>query len=509
VTISNFVDEILKRDFGLKGIMIPCPLDTSKFYFTEKKATERPRILCTAALNMERKRIPLLVKAFEILVQQIPNVVLQLGGETTPEFTKKLLMSMNAKARESAEVVDIASDQVLASFYRKAAITVLPSLKEAFGMVTTESLASGTPVVGTRSGGTAEILDNDRVGVLFEPTDGPEELSKALAKGLELARDPETAKRCSKHAERYSWNTLGPKYEELHSEVLNEISRKPRPRKNKIEKERSSSSARNEPVSFERYVNSSALRKFFIDTLDELETTAQTYYEIESYRPRCLYLLKWILTRGIRDAKVLVLSSYPHFLPRLLKKLTFSTKHIVVTNGGDGWKEREDCEVFKDPKCLVDLQEYFDVIVCDELFQHLAAPAMTLQILKNLLSPGGVLVLTTPNADRVENRFNLLSGNIANSCFRDDLPLKSSSGRGIRKSLHHREYSLAEVEKIAENAGFTVLQKSYIIGKKRINKSIAFTYVPPRTYLLQKIYHSLEGVFASLRSHSFLALKLR
>jgi hypothetical protein len=97
--------------------------------------------------------------------------------------------------------------------------------------------------------------------------------------------------------------------------------------------------------------------------------------------------------------------------------------------------------------------------------------------------------LTTPNADCVENRFNL------------------QSSRRIRQSQRLREYSLAEIEKVAINAGFTVLQKSYIMGKKRISKSIAFTYVPLRIYLLQKIYHTLEGVFASLRSHSFLALK--
>jgi glycosyltransferase involved in cell wall biosynthesis len=489
VTISNFVNQILRKDFGVEGTMIPCPLDTSKFFIGEKKATDRPRILCTAALNMERKRVPLLVKAFEILVQRDPNVVLQLAGETTPEFTNKLLLSVNARARESIEVVDIASDEVLASFYRNAAITVLPSLKEPFGMVTTESLASGTPVVGTRSGGTQEILDNEQVGVLFEPSDGPEELSKSLAKGLELARDPQTAKRCSDHAERYSWNTLGPKYEELHSEILNESSRKSRFWQKRMEKGRSSSVLVNEPISFEKTINPSALRKFFRDTLDELEITAQAYYEIESYRPRCIYLLKSILTSGIRDARVLVLSRYPNFLPRLLKKLAFSTRHIIVNNGMDGIDKGADREILQNPECLADLEEQFDVIVCDELFEHLAAAAVTLQILKDRLSPSGVLVLTTPNADCVENRFNL------------------QSSRRIRQSQRLREYSLAEIEKVAINAGFTVLQKSYIMGKKRISKSIAFTYVPLRIYLLQKIYHTLEGVFASLRSHSFLALK--
>jgi glycosyltransferase involved in cell wall biosynthesis len=175
---------------------------------------------------MERKRIPLLVKAFEILIDHFPNAILQLAGETTPEVTRNLLMSVHSKVRNSIEFLDIATDEALSSCYRQATISVHPSLGEPFGMVTTESLASGTPVVGTRSGGTPEILDDPQVGVLFEPTDGPNELCKALIKGIKLAHDPETSKRCSQHAERYSWNNLGPKYEELQLDLLNTINKK-------------------------------------------------------------------------------------------------------------------------------------------------------------------------------------------------------------------------------------------------------------------------------------------
>ncbi len=116
VTISHFVNEILKRDFGLEGVMIPCPVDTSKFYYTGKKETDFPRVLCTATLLMERKRVPLLVKAFEILIEKIPDAVLQLAGETTPQVTQNLLRSINSKARKSIEMRKEANASFLATF---------------------------------------------------------------------------------------------------------------------------------------------------------------------------------------------------------------------------------------------------------------------------------------------------------------------------------------------------------------------------------------------------------
>jgi glycosyltransferase involved in cell wall biosynthesis len=63
--------------------------------------------------------------------------------------------------------------------------TVVPSRAEAFGLVNIESLAVGTPVIGSATGGIAEIV-RDRVdGLLFPPGD-----HKALARCMiELAQN--------------------------------------------------------------------------------------------------------------------------------------------------------------------------------------------------------------------------------------------------------------------------------------------------------------------------------
>jgi glycosyltransferase involved in cell wall biosynthesis len=489
VTISNFVNDILKRDFGADGVMIPCPVDTSKFYFNEKEKNTHPRILCTATLIMERKRVPLLVKAFEILIEHMPDAILQLAGETTPEVTRKLLMSVNAKTRASIVIDNITSDEDLASLYRNATITVLPSIREAFGMVTTESLASGTPVVGTRSGGTAEILEDPRVGVMFEPTDGPEELCKALIKCIELAGDPETPKRCSDYAQKYSWKTLGPRYEELDMEVLNDISRKSRQRKKSEEPGNKPADVFDEQLPLNGNVSGAALHKLFLDALDELEITVQAYYEIESCMPRCIYALQWLLTRGIREGNVLVLSTHPHFLANLLNKLNFRTRHIIISSRADRGQGHIDHEIIQEPQLLVNLKEQFDVIVCDDIIRQTDAQDATFQILKKCLLPDGVLVLMTPNVRRCGKRFDLMPD--------DDV--------ASRPKL---EYSFMDVSEVPVKAGFKVLEKSYITGEKHIDKTNTFAHVPLKAYFARKLCRSFEHVNESSKSHLFLALKV-
>jgi glycosyltransferase involved in cell wall biosynthesis len=48
---------------------------------------------------------------------------------------------------------------------------VMATKAETFGMVTIESLASGTPVLGSNAGGTPEILNGNEGGELFTTLD--------------------------------------------------------------------------------------------------------------------------------------------------------------------------------------------------------------------------------------------------------------------------------------------------------------------------------------------------
>jgi glycosyltransferase involved in cell wall biosynthesis len=67
---------------------------------------------------------------------------------------------------------------------------------EAFGRVTVEALKSGRPVIGTRSGGTPELICDGVNGFLFEPGNA-RQLAAALRR---LASEPGLLERLSNNA---------------------------------------------------------------------------------------------------------------------------------------------------------------------------------------------------------------------------------------------------------------------------------------------------------------------
>jgi glycosyltransferase involved in cell wall biosynthesis len=78
----------------------------------------------------------------------------------------------------------------LARSYRAADLLVLPSRGETYGMVVTEALARGLPVVASEVGGVPEALGQGADGIrpgLLVPPDDPDALGDALRAWLEDA----------------------------------------------------------------------------------------------------------------------------------------------------------------------------------------------------------------------------------------------------------------------------------------------------------------------------------
>ena len=70
--------------------------------------------------------------------------------------------------------------------------TLMTSDSETFGMVTIESMAQGTPVIGSNAGGTSELLDFGNAGLLFETKneiDLAEKMKLALEKKVLFSKE--------------------------------------------------------------------------------------------------------------------------------------------------------------------------------------------------------------------------------------------------------------------------------------------------------------------------------
>lgn len=112
------------------------------------------------------------------------------GGWKHPGEDQRLLD--RARALGVADRVTFAGEQsVIAPYIEAADVCVTPSTIEAFGRTTAEYMALGKPVVASREGGSAELVDPGVTGVLFD-ADDTDGLADALAA---FAADPTMAGR--------------------------------------------------------------------------------------------------------------------------------------------------------------------------------------------------------------------------------------------------------------------------------------------------------------------------
>jgi glycosyltransferase involved in cell wall biosynthesis len=199
--------------------VLPPGVDLASFTPGQGARAERPTILCAASLGDPRKRGPLLIRAFGRLRERFPDVRLLLTRGRDP-----VLSAAEPPPPPGAEYLE--SDHapaVLAARYAGAWATVLPSVEEAFGVVLTESLACGTPVVAARSGAAPEIVTDERVGVLFEPDDEAG-LAAAMERALALGSADGADQTCRRHASAWGWDRIVGGYEAVYGSLTGSAS---------------------------------------------------------------------------------------------------------------------------------------------------------------------------------------------------------------------------------------------------------------------------------------------
>jgi phosphatidylinositol alpha-mannosyltransferase len=149
--------------------------------------------------SVERKGLPLLLRAFEALREHIPTE-LTVIGPTQEELAPLMLDDRDVRAL--GKVDDERKQQEL----RAADVLCAPSLRgESFGMVLTEAFAAGTTVVASDIAGYRDVVTDGVDGILVPPGD-PQALAESLRDlWEEPARRVELAQAASHDVERFAW----------------------------------------------------------------------------------------------------------------------------------------------------------------------------------------------------------------------------------------------------------------------------------------------------------------
>ena len=191
------------RDFRVRpeGVqVIPLGVDTRLFHPHSSRVPGR--IVAVASADSPVKGVGTLLRAFGKLVAEREAQLVVVGKPAPGGPTERLATEL--ALGERVRFIHGISDTELAGLVASAEIAVVPSLYEGFSLPAVEHMASGTPLVASRTGALPEVTGD--AAWLVEPGDA-EELAAALRGLLDspAERDRLSAAAWQRVQERFAW----------------------------------------------------------------------------------------------------------------------------------------------------------------------------------------------------------------------------------------------------------------------------------------------------------------
>jgi phosphatidylinositol alpha-mannosyltransferase len=205
-----------RRWFGGRYRVIPNGVHVDPERAQQAARRESDEVLRIAFVGqaVERKGLPLLLRAFEALREHVPTELVVIGP--SPEELAPMIMD-SAGITTLGKVSDAEKQRVL----EEADVLCAPSLGgESFGMVLTEAFAAGTPVIASNIAGYRDVVRDGVDGVLVPRGD-----AQALAEALrDLHDEPERRRRMAIAAatdvERFAWPRVAAEVLEAYEDAI-------------------------------------------------------------------------------------------------------------------------------------------------------------------------------------------------------------------------------------------------------------------------------------------------
>lgn len=200
-------------------------LTTSSTSLKDKYELNTDVILFVGSLDKAHyfKGIEYLLKSIKIVLDRgkiSPTLVIVGVGELKEYYVN---LSKRYKIESNVRFVGKLNDDKLVEYYKLSDLVVLPSITkgEAFGLVLVEAMALSTPVIASNLPGVRTVVDEGVNGLLVEPKN-VDDLSTKIEymlqnKGMLVKMGFNGRKKVE---EKYSWDNIVKKLENLYKEVL-------------------------------------------------------------------------------------------------------------------------------------------------------------------------------------------------------------------------------------------------------------------------------------------------
>lgn len=207
--LSNYSQENIRnihRGLDKEMHIVPGGVNIDKFKPSAELATVRNTlnlkedvtIFLTVRNLVPRMGLDKLITAMSMVKQRFQNKrgwKLLIGG-SGPLRDELEMQVVDLNLQEEVSFPGFITDELLPLYYQASDAFILPTqCMEGFGLVTIESLACGTPVLGTPVGATPEILGKLSPKLLFDSAE-PEAMADGIERFLTYRQDFPTSEEC-------------------------------------------------------------------------------------------------------------------------------------------------------------------------------------------------------------------------------------------------------------------------------------------------------------------------
>ena len=230
ITLSAAFRDLLHARYGVpldRIRVVPGASDLTPYLQAPDRSAARSQldwpqerqILLSVRRLARRMGLDLLIEAMAEVRKEFPEVLLLIGGKG-PEAENLKAEIGKGKLEGNVRLLGFVPEADLAAAYAAADFSVVPTVAlEGFGLITVESLASGTPVLGTRVGATPEILEPLCPELLFaEPT--PQAMAEKIKAVLRGSVQVPGREECRAYSEQFGWPNVVPQLLAIFEEAI-------------------------------------------------------------------------------------------------------------------------------------------------------------------------------------------------------------------------------------------------------------------------------------------------
>lgn len=228
IVLSEAFRQLLHREYQIPLEMIsvvPGGVATARFDLEMSPQQARRKldwpgddrkILFTVRRLANRMGLENLIYAISIVRQTYPEVLLLIAGKGALSETLQAQIE-SLDLTDHVKLLGFVPDDELPVHYRAANLSVVPTTDlEGFGLVVVESLAAGTPVLGTPVSAIPEILTPLSQDLLFEGTTAGN-LAQGIQEALTDVRQLPDSDACKQYAQqRYDWRVIAQQIKQVY-----------------------------------------------------------------------------------------------------------------------------------------------------------------------------------------------------------------------------------------------------------------------------------------------------